>query len=348
MPEGHTGSADPSSERSGGGGDIAVVIAHHPARTAARARRFDLAAILVTGGADRGGKDAERDALVARVDIAVGVAANAFVGGLAARALDSLRTLGALGPIAARTLLLLLARLLLTILTLRLLALRTIVAIVVTIVTVVAVIGAVRVHALFVVAVKIIVALLAATALLLMLVFEPRAAVLEDAEIMVGELEVIFGLDAVPGKLRVARHALVFLEELGGVAALTIVARVATAAIALHPLRALSTAATTAAALLTIVDQVLIPCRTGIALTTPKTHSFAKEYWNPGEQVGRAVKPAAATPPLPPSAHRALGTAIFAGVGYAALLQIRRAAVSLPSDVMAEQQYSKRFRVSRE
>ena len=203
LPEGHTGSADPSSERSGGGGDIAVVIAHHPARTAARARRFDLAAILVTGGADRGGKDAERNALVtrvARIDIAISVAANAFVGGLAARTLDSLRTLGALGPIAARTLLLL-ARLLLTILALRLLTLRTVVAIVVTIVTVVAVIGAVRVHAFFVVAVEVIVALLAAATLRLLLVLEPRATVFEDAEIMVGELEVIFGLDAVPGKL---------------------------------------------------------------------------------------------------------------------------------------------------
>jgi len=37
---------------------------------------------------------------------------------------------------------------------------------------------------------------------------------------MVRELQIIFGLDAIPRELRVARHALVFLEQLRGIAAL--------------------------------------------------------------------------------------------------------------------------------
>ena len=44
---------------------------------------------------------------------------------------------------------------------------------------------------------------------------------------MVRELEIIFGLDAVARELRIARHALVFLEQLGGIAALAVVLAVA-------------------------------------------------------------------------------------------------------------------------
>ena len=44
---------------------------------------------------------------------------------------------------------------------------------------------------------------------------------------MVRELQIIFGLDAVARELRIARHALVFLEQLGGIAALAIVLAVA-------------------------------------------------------------------------------------------------------------------------
>ena len=88
------------------------------------------------------------------------------------------------------------------------------------------------------------------------LFLEPGAAFLKHAKIMVRELEVIFGLDAVPGELRVARHALVFLEQLGRVAAIAIVAGVA-ARIARHTLGTLSTATTTTAAL-TIIDQMLV------------------------------------------------------------------------------------------
>jgi hypothetical protein len=73
---------------------------------------------------------------------------------------------------------------------------------------------------------------------------------------MVGVLEIIFGLDAVAGELRVARQALVFLEQLGGVPALAVILAIG-AGIAGHSLRTLSAAATTSAAL-TIIDQNLV------------------------------------------------------------------------------------------
>ena len=71
---------------------------------------------------------------------------------------------------------------------------------------------------------------------------------------MVRELQIIFGLDAVARELRVARHALVFLEQLGGIAALAIVLAV-TRLSAEVPAASLSPAAAPAAAL-SIVDQM--------------------------------------------------------------------------------------------
>jgi hypothetical protein len=97
--------------------------------------------------------------------------------------------------------------------------------------------------------------ILAGTTLAL-LILEARAAILEHAKIMIGILEIIFGLDPVAGELRIARQALVFFQQLGGVAALAVILAVA-AGIASHALRTLSAAATTTAAL-TIVDQVLV------------------------------------------------------------------------------------------
>jgi hypothetical protein len=70
---------------------------------------------------------------------------------------------------------------------------------------------------------------------------------------MVRELQVIFGLDTVAGELRVARHALVFLEQLGGIAALPVV--LAVARLSAEALASLSPTAATAAAL-TIIDQM--------------------------------------------------------------------------------------------
>jgi hypothetical protein len=72
---------------------------------------------------------------------------------------------------------------------------------------------------------------------------------------MVCELEVIFGLDPISGLLGIARHALVFLEQLGGVSALAIVLAIAAAVIAGHAPGLLSTAAAPTVAL-TIIDQI--------------------------------------------------------------------------------------------
>jgi hypothetical protein len=116
---------------------------------------------------------------------------------------------------------------------------------------VVAVLG-LRRHIL--VALRVILLLVAARTALGLLLVEARAAVFEHAEIVIGVLEVIFGLDSVAGELRVARQALVFFEQLSGVAALAIITGVATG-VAGHSLRTLSAAATTTAAL-TIVDQM--------------------------------------------------------------------------------------------
>jgi hypothetical protein len=70
---------------------------------------------------------------------------------------------------------------------------------------------------------------------------------------MVRELQIIFGLNAVTRELGIARHALVFLKQLGGIAALAIVLAVAgLSALALSPL---SPAAATASAL-SVIDQM--------------------------------------------------------------------------------------------
>jgi hypothetical protein len=85
------------------------------------------------------------------------------------------------------------------------------------------------------------------------LVLEPGAAFAEHAEIMVRILQIIFGLDPVAGELGVARHALVFLQELGGVAALTVVLAVPRLSTEVLPPLSPTTAP---AAALTIVDQI--------------------------------------------------------------------------------------------
>jgi hypothetical protein len=82
------------------------------------------------------------------------------------------------------------------------------------------------------------------------LLFEPGAILAENAEIVIRELQIIFALDAIAGELRVARHVLVFFEQLRGVAPLAVVLPVAPEIWA-----SLAPAAATAAAL-SIVDQM--------------------------------------------------------------------------------------------
>ena len=82
------------------------------------------------------------------------------------------------------------------------------------------------------------------------LFFLAGAEIAHDPEIMVGELEIIFGLDPVARKLRVAREVAVFLDHLGRVAARAAVDAVALIDVAILPaLRALVVATATAAAL---------------------------------------------------------------------------------------------------
>ena len=80
---------------------------------------------------------------------------------------------------------------------------------------------------------------------------------------MIGELEIIFGVDAIARALRVGGHVLVFLEQLAGIAAraiidaaaVTLLAALALAAATAAAIAVAATTATAPAAALTIVDQ---------------------------------------------------------------------------------------------
>jgi hypothetical protein len=82
------------------------------------------------------------------------------------------------------------------------------------------------------------------------LLFEARAPFVQDAEIMVGELQEIFALDPVARELRVASHALVLLEQLRRVAALPVILAVAPGS------RSPLAPAAAPAAALSIIDQM--------------------------------------------------------------------------------------------
>ena len=98
------------------------------------------------------------------------------------------------------------------------------------------------------------------------LLLEAGAALVEHAEIMVRILKIIFGLDAVALHLRVAREALIFLEQLGGVAALPIVLAVARTRIVAARRSTAAAAAAAPAAALSIVDQTMILTKGGSTL----------------------------------------------------------------------------------
>src|SRR3546814_17323554 len=73
-----------------------------------------------------------------------------------------------------------------------------------------------------------------------------RAVLVQHAKIVIGELQVIFGVDAIPLHLRVTREILVFLVELIRIAPRAVVDAIATLRVALL---ALSATAPTAAGL---------------------------------------------------------------------------------------------------
>src|SRR5690606_31930453 len=85
------------------------------------------------------------------------------------------------------------------------------------------------------------------------LFFVTRPAFAQHAEIVIRILQIIFGLDAIALHLRVAGQALIFLEKLGGIAALPVVLAIAGTGIAAGRTTAAPAAAPAAA--LTIVDQ---------------------------------------------------------------------------------------------
>ena len=72
---------------------------------------------------------------------------------------------------------------------------------------------------------------------------------------MIGELQKIFGLHPVAGELGVTCHALIFFEQLRGVAALAIVLAITTG-LTTHSLGTLPAAAAPAATTLSIIDQM--------------------------------------------------------------------------------------------
>jgi hypothetical protein len=123
------------------------------------------------------------------------------------------------------------------------------------------IVAAILVIAFAVVVIAVVIDILAARTALLV---EFRPTFAQHAEIMVGELQPIFGLHSVTGKLRVTRQTLVFFEQLRGIATLALVAGVAPA-VARHSRGTLSTATATATrAVLTIIDQRIGPCHTAL------------------------------------------------------------------------------------
>ena len=100
--------------------------------------------------------------------------------------------------------------------------------------------------------------LVALAALLRILFLEARARLGQHAEIVIGELQVIFGVHPVARHLRVASEILVFLKQLRGIATCAIVDAVARIGVVAAALLALATTAATATVVrLTIVDQRL-------------------------------------------------------------------------------------------
>jgi hypothetical protein len=145
-------------------------------------------------------------------------------------------------------------------------------------------------------------------------IFAPRAALFveagaafaQHAEIMVRELQIIFGLDTVAGELRITRHAFVFFEQLRRIATLPLIAGIAPAAVATHSGGTLSTTTATAA-VLTIVDQRVGPRH--MALRRARSCPSAR---SPFPEAGRACVGTAASD-VPRAL--ALGRPMSSGVG---------------------------------
>jgi hypothetical protein len=94
---------------------------------------------------------------------------------------------------------------------------------------------------------------------LLRLIVGPAALIGEHTEIMVRELQIIFGVDTIARHLRVARHILVFFQQLCRIAARAAVDPVAAVTLSLATATlALTTTTAATATVLTVVDQTTV------------------------------------------------------------------------------------------
>jgi hypothetical protein len=162
---------------------------------------------------------------------------------------------------------------------------------------VVAILVAVRSGATALVVTAVVIFLGATDALVLLL--EARTAFLEHAEIMVGELKIIFGLDPVARQLHVAGKGLVLFEQLRGIAALAIVLAIAIRTSG-NTLGTLSTATATAAALTIIDQESCFPVAPGRRVWRRPIESFPamEKHVIPSRRPARASV-AQVDPPLP-------------------------------------------------
>jgi len=125
----------------------------------------------------------------------------------------------------------------------------------------------------------------------LLLLLLTGAVVGQNAEIMIGKLQIIFRIHPIPGHLRVASHILVFFKKLGRIAAGAIVDTVAI--IATAPVATIGTTIIVPAAIATtglpVVDQELV-----LAFTLP---SFAENtVQSPSSKHGLSARPGKAPP----------------------------------------------------
>ena len=122
-----------------------------------------------------------------------------------------------------------------------------------------------------------------------LLLLETSAAFAQHAKIMIGELQIIFDVDPIALHLRVARQRLIFLEQLGGIAARAVVDAIAAILATVRAIRAgrtaLTAATTATAAVLPIIYQLSDVLVTG-GIGSPLPHRD-----RPGSKQGRRPKP---------------------------------------------------------
>ena len=162
------------------------------------------------------------------------------------------------------------------------------------------------------------------------LILEADAIFAQHPEIMVGELEIIFALDAVAGELRVTREAFVLLQQLRRIAALPIVLAIPSG---LSPEVLSPLSPTTApAAALSLIDQI----------PTSSNRSFP--LWPQGRQASARLHQSL-TLSFRSAPKSACERPIASGVERGAQLLFKGAAPVLSKDVIRMRRNSKRFSI---